>query len=50
MAKKISLEVLKETRPEKELTSDSEAASEGDGISLKCLLGSTFTQHFLCRF
>ncbi len=36
MAKKISLEVLKETRPEKELTSDSEAASEGDGSS--CLL------------
>ena len=31
MSKKISLEVLKETRPEKELSSDSESSSGGEG-------------------
>ena len=33
VAKKINLEVLKETRPEKELSSDSEESSAGDGMS-----------------
>ena len=33
VAKKVNLEVLKETRPEKELSSDSEESSAGDGMS-----------------
>jgi hypothetical protein len=32
VAKKISVEALKDTRPEKELSSDSDDASEGDGM------------------
>jgi hypothetical protein len=45
--KKISVEALKDTRPEKELSSDSEDASEGDGIASFLFFNAIFTQQFL---
>jgi hypothetical protein len=47
--KKISVEALKDTRPEKELSSDSEDASEEDGIASFLFFNLVFTQPFLSQ-
>ena len=47
IAKKISIEVLKETRPEKELSSDSEESSVGGGMSSDPLSSKLFSMLFV---
>ncbi len=49
MTRKIKVEHLKETRPEKELSSDSEESSAADGTSLFVLIHTSVQKHFLLQ-